>query len=188
MQEQEYQSLMLLPDTKNVQTCRAAAFDQLILTHFVESFGPLQSSFPGIKSSTWLDSLPSYLTTNTNSLARNSIRAASMISYSRLAYDETLQKEALRWYGTALGDLQSNISRFPRRVTDTAICSVVMLMHFETWASTFPKSWLQHVKGACRMLEVLGPQACQDGFIHMIFVHMRLQIVRNNEDFAVAIC
>lgn len=167
-----------LPNTAYFQHCRASAFDQLMLTHFIESFGPISASAPGVKVETWLDILPQFLDYAKPTPAADAIRAASMISYGSLSCDAPIQKEAFRWYQRALHDLRLRLVQQDRSVTDTTLCATVMLMHFETWASTSPRSWLHHIKGAYRMLECAGPESCQEGFLHLLFIHLRLQVVR----------
>ncbi|KAK2595208.1 hypothetical protein QQS21_007061 [Conoideocrella luteorostrata] len=163
----------LVPDLKS---CRASAFDQLFISHFIESFG----RFAGLRSplppnTTWLDELPHFMTSPGNTLAKTSIRSATMLSYGAWACDVSVQAEAYRWYAQALQMLRSVLSQAnPLRMKST-LCAAVMMIHFETWGFTAEGAWIKHVRGAEAILEGLGPDACADGFMHQVFTHLRFQ-------------
>ncbi|KOS22874.1 Uncharacterized protein ESCO_003349 [Escovopsis weberi] len=159
------------------QPSRGGAFDQLFVTHFIESFGVVKpASGLRVPTISWVDDLPSFFTSALPPAVKHSIRAASMISYGTLSRDANIQNQAHHWYMTALRDLQRFLSRDGVSVTEGMICAAVMLIHFETWAGTRPKAWLFHVKGAAKMIEAMGPASCREGFMHRLFSHMRLQV------------
>ncbi|RMJ07283.1 hypothetical protein CDV36_013107 [Fusarium kuroshium] len=160
------------------QPSRASAFDQLFVSHFVESFfGTMKPPpTPGPPSKIWLHELPVFLTSSGSSSAKPAIRAASMISYGTLAGDVSIKTAARRWYAEALHHLQCQITKGNVSVDDSIICAVVMLIHFETWAGTSRKAWLRHLKGAAMLLQVAGPERCSRGFMHQVFSHLRFQM------------
>lgn len=161
------------------QPSRASAFDQLFVSHFIESFfGPMKPpSTSGIPPKIWLHELPVFLASSEPSSAKPAIRAASMISYGILAGDSSIKMAARRWYAEALHHLQCLITKESFSVDESTICTVVMLIHFETWAGTSQKAWLRHLKGAAMLLQVGGPERCRDGFMHQVFSHLRFQMV-----------
>ncbi|RSL81501.1 hypothetical protein CEP51_005806 [Fusarium floridanum] len=160
------------------QPSRSSAFDQLFVSHFVESFfGTMKPPpTPGTPSKIWLHELPVFLTSSESSSAKTAIRAASMISYGTLAGDVSIKTAARRWYAEALHHLQCQITKGNVSVDDSIICAVVMLIHFETWAGTSQKAWLRHLKGAAMLLQVAGPERCSHGFMHQVFSHLRFQM------------
>ncbi|RSL99905.1 hypothetical protein CEP52_009435 [Fusarium oligoseptatum] len=160
------------------QPSRSSAFDQLFVSHFVESFfGTMKPPpTPGTPSKIWLHELPVFLTSSESSSAKTAIRATSMISYGTLAGDVSIKTAARRWYAEALHHLQCQITKGNVSVDDSIICAVVMLIHFETWAGTSQKAWLRHLKGAAMLLQVAGPERCSHGFMHQVFSHLRFQM------------
>ncbi|KAJ3548118.1 hypothetical protein NM208_g1152 [Fusarium decemcellulare] len=155
----------------------ASAFDQLFVSHFIESFfGPMKPPpAPGTPSKIWLHELPVLLTAPGPSLAKHAIRATSMFSYGSLVDDISIRVTASKWYAKALQDLQCLLSRGSIPFSESAVCAAVMLIHFETRAGTSQRAWLQHVKGAALLLEAGGPERCRSGFMHQIFGHLRFQ-------------
>lgn len=162
------------------QPCRADLFDQLFVSHFIESFG-FKESTADDPSSTWLDKLALFITSPSPPLVKNSIRAGSMFFYGSLVDDVSIRTEANKWYLKALQGLRSLLFQQTGVFTGDIICSAVMLAHFETSAGTSGEAWFQHVQGAARMLESGGPASCRDGFLHQLFRHLRLLTVSENE-------
>ncbi|KAJ2974830.1 hypothetical protein NQ176_g5850 [Zarea fungicola] len=165
------------PPVSAVDACRADAFDQLFVSHFIDSFGLRRNTATG---PTWLERLPALLSVSGGSvLSRASIRSASMLSYGTWAHDEAVRTESFRWYASALAQLSLSIAEGKLSNAGTVemrVCAAVMLIHFETWAGTSHNAWLHHVKGAASLLEAAGPEACRKGFMQSVFSHMRFQI------------
>lgn len=115
------------------QPSSGGAFDQLFVTHFIESFGVVKPA-RGLRvpSTSWVDDLPRLLASALPPAIKHSIRAASMISYGTLARDSSIQNDAHKWYTTALHDLRRLLSRDNAGITEGVICAAVMLIHFET--------------------------------------------------------
>ncbi|KAF4463118.1 hypothetical protein FALBO_10059 [Fusarium albosuccineum] len=170
-------SLVPQPRLPRPPPSSASAFDQLFVSHFIESFfGPMKPPpAPGTPSKIWLHELPVLLTAPGPSLAKHAIRATSMFSYGSLVDDTSIRVTASKWYAKALQDLQCLLSRGSIPFSESAVCAAVMLIHFETRAGTSQRAWLQHVKGAALLLEAGGPERCRSGFMHQIFGHLRFQ-------------
>ena len=165
------------PPVSAIDACCADAFDQLFVSHFIDSFGQPRITGTG---PTWLECLPTFFSANNgNVLAISSIRSASMLSYGTWAHDEVVRADSYRWYSSALTQLSRSIAE--GKLSDAAtvemtVCAAVMLIHFETWAGTSRNAWVHHVKGAASLLEAAGPDACRRGFMHSVFSHMRFQV------------
>ncbi|KAJ5390677.1 uncharacterized protein N7496_001745 [Penicillium cataractarum] len=158
------------------QPSRADLFDQLFVSHFIESFGFKESTADN-PSSTWLDKLAVFITLPSPTLVKSSIRAGSMFFYGSLVHDVSIRTEANKWYLKALHGLRCLLEQQAGVFTGDIICSVVMLAHFETTAGTSGEAWFQHVQGATQMLQSGGPASCRDGFLHQLFRHLRLLAV-----------
>ncbi|KAJ5620689.1 hypothetical protein N7510_004673 [Penicillium lagena] len=161
------------------QPGRADIFDQLFVSHFIESFG-FKTSVSDSPSPTWLDDLSVFIISPVPGVVKHSIRAGSMFFYGTLAQDVAIRTEACKWYMRALQGLQGVLSRNASPFTGDVICAAVMLTHFETLAGTSDRAWYQHVQGASMMLETGGPESCRDGFLHQLFRHLRLLTVSQN--------
>lgn len=166
----------LLPSS--YQPSRAEMFDQLFVSHFIESFA-FKEPCSGKQLPTWLDELAELIISPTHDVVKHSIRASSALFYGFLAQDIAIQTEASRWYLKALQGLQYHLSQqLPSPFSGDMICTAVMLTHFESLAGTAPGAWFQHVRGASIMIARGGPESCCQGFLHNIFRHLRLLTVR----------
>jgi hypothetical protein len=171
-----------------LQLPRAKAFEQLFISHFVESFGNTRDNPPF-----WLDKLPEFFFSSTSGPARESIRAATMLFYGILTSNIPIQTEANRFYARALrglrawlqdghgttsnGGYSTNVSA--ALISNSMIvCAPVMLCHFEMMASSSPDGWMNHIEAAAGMLERLGPENCRLGLEHEMFLTVRLFMVR----------
>lgn len=166
----------LLPSS--YQPSRAEMFDQLFVSHFIESFA-FKGPPSGKRVPTWLDDLAEMAVSHTHDVVKHSIRASSAFFYGFLVEDMAIQTEASRWYLKALQGLQHHLSQqLPSSFSGDMICTAVMLTHFESLAGTAPGAWFQHVRGASMMIARGGPESCCQGFLHNIFRHLRLLTVR----------
>ncbi|KAJ6022787.1 hypothetical protein N7499_008104 [Penicillium canescens] len=169
----EFNKLWRSSPLTGYQPSRANIFDRLFVSHFIESFGfkaPVSTRQPP----TWLDELVVFTVAPKMSLVQDSIRASSMFFYGTLSQDPSIQAEACKWYSRALRGLHGLLSQASSHFTGDVICAAVMLIHFEHLAGTSEDAWVQHVKGASKMLEAGGPESCRDGFLHQLFRHLRL--------------
>ncbi|KAJ5263429.1 hypothetical protein N7478_011034 [Penicillium angulare] len=150
----------------NYQPSRVEIFDQLFVSHFIDSFAFVKPN-PGKQSSTWLDELAELIVSPTHNVAKYSIRSSSMFFYGFMTQNVAMQTEASRWYLKALQGLQNHLLKEkPSSFSGDMICAAVMLTHFESLAGTAPGAWFQHVRGASMMIATGGPESCRQGFLH----------------------
>ena len=167
----------------NRQPSAAVVIEQLFVSHFVESFRGQSDPPP---SAFWLLKLPALLAApRTPVAAKQSIRATAMMFYGIITGEASVQYEAYRWYGTAMESLRSLIPRCTfskdsntKLSAEDVVCAPVMFFHFEMMARTSPEGWVQHVDAAATILERLGPENCQVGLAHQLFLNVRLFLVR----------
>lgn len=167
----------------NRQPSAAIVIEQLFVSHFVESFrGQRETPRPAF----WLLKLPALLATpRTPVAAKQSIRATAMMFYGITTGEVSVKYEAYRWYGAAMESLRSLIPRCTfsndsnaKLFAEDVVCAPVMFFHFEMMARTSPEGWVQHVDAAAMILERLGPENCQVGLAHQLFLNVRLFLVR----------
>jgi hypothetical protein len=109
-----------------------------------------------------------------------------MAFYGLLVGEVSIQTEARRTYARALETRRTDIRRDTMQkhqhagynsTSEEAICTTVMMCYFELIIKTTPTAWLQHLDAAAAMLETIGPEACQFGFLHQLFRTVRLAVV-----------
>lgn len=168
-------TLSMLPSTH--QPRRIEIFDQLFVSHFIESFA-FKAPTSGKQPATWLDELAELIVSSSHTAVKHSIRASSMFFYGSMTRDTAIQTEASRWYLRALQGLQHQLAHNASNTfSGDIICAAVMLTHFESLAGTASDAWFQHVRGASMMIAMGGPESCRQGFLHDIFRHLRLLTV-----------
>ncbi|KAF2801614.1 uncharacterized protein BDZ99DRAFT_528339 [Mytilinidion resinicola] len=161
-----------LPTT--YQPYRGVQFDQLYICHFLSAFAFNGSQKEGFH--VWSKELLPMR--HKNSTLIYATRAASMAFYGRICQDENTVIEACRWYSASLQSQRESLelARVGRDERDTsvaAICAAILLSTFESMVSTTPLGWLQHYEGAVKVIEILGPEACQSGLLHSLFRSVR---------------
>jgi hypothetical protein len=179
---QDISQYFKLPSSR--QPSRADIFEQLFVSHLIESFG---RSRDVSHSPFWFLKLPALLALpKTPGLVKQSFRATVMMFYGNLTGDIPIQSEACKWYGTSLGSLRSliqtnNVSEDgPSNLCIEVICALIMLFHFEMMASTSPDACMQHIDAAVIILGRLGPDNCRCGLAHQLFLNVRVLIVRES--------
>lgn len=155
---------------------RAELFEELFLSHYIESFGN-----PSGQPAFWFDRLPELLVSPIPSPVKHSIRAVSMVFYGILTGNISIQTNARGWYARAVRSLRSLLrNKVPEGIattvlpTDDLLCAPIMLAQFEVIASTSPVAWTQHIEAAVAMLANRGPKNCSIGLGHQMFLTVRL--------------
>lgn len=125
-----------------------------------------------------------YYTSSSKALTAG-IRAATMIAFGRMSKNIDMQREAMWWYTYTLRLQSIGVSQYmqppPAKSTIPTpddLCISMMLMYYELIYPTSPGSWVRHLYGAARLLELRGAENCQSGFPHVLFRALRLLVVR----------
>ncbi|KAL8715200.1 MAG: hypothetical protein Q9220_001158 [cf. Caloplaca sp. 1 TL-2023] len=169
---------MILPSW--YQPSKAEIFQQHYTAHFIGNFfNP--ASFRS-RQAAWAYHLPAILASTSTPAVQAATRAATMAFYGTVAEDIVVQTEACRWYVKGMAHQRNELEKTssPTRVRDLDIASVLaplMFSIFETIMMTSHTGWVQHMHAAIRVLEVLGPEACQEGFAHNLFKAVRVSAV-----------
>ena len=160
---------------------RAVPFEQLFLSHYIESFGS-----PRGQPAFWFDKLPELLASPVQPSVKHSIRAAGMVFYGIFTGNVSIQTEACNRYAMALHSLHSLLQNGvlmgdinTLKSADTVVCAPIMMCQFEIMASTSPDAWMQHVEAAAAMLVSRGPKGCSVGLAHQVFLTVRMFLVSN---------
>ncbi|KAL8949234.1 MAG: hypothetical protein Q9222_004642 [Ikaeria aurantiellina] len=162
------------------QPSKADIFQQHYTAHFIGNFfNP--ASFRS-RQAAWAYHLPAILASTSTPAVQASTRAATMAFYGTIAEDTVVKTEACRWCVKGMAHQRNELEKTssPTRARDLDIASVLaplMFSIFETIMMTSHTGWIQHMQAAIRVLEILGPEACQEGFAHSLFKAVRLSSV-----------
>jgi hypothetical protein len=156
------------------QPKRASAFQELYIGHFMSSVNPIVHL--------WVTELPNILSGPAEKEEIYAIRAATMALYGKLTGNRDVQVEASAWYLKGLEIQRTKLSVAAEKENykpciHGAIGAAVMFSYFENIICTMPMGWMQHCIAAAKMFEVVGPENCQTGLIHMFFRSMRINSV-----------
>lgn len=159
----------------------ASLFEQHVVAHFISFFDnspPAQSHL-----GSWFLLLPSMLSSRTRPSVRPTILAASLAIYGNLSNQPTIVTEAYKWYGSGLKRQRKRLlfqeAETMTRSTPTVedVSMALLLAYFEVVFHTSPEAYFQHHTGASKMLELIGPEACQTGVLHELFQTTRFHMV-----------
>ena len=105
-----------------------------------------------------------------------------MAFYGTKAGDDSVKTEACRWYVKGLGHQRNELQKAssPERgqqLDSTSVLAPLMFSIFETIMMTNKFGWVQHLHAACKFLELIGPEACQDGLGYSLLRSVRLAVV-----------
>ena len=162
------------------QPSKADLFQQHFTSHFISNFFNPESFLR--KHNMWAYHLPAILASTTSPAVEYATRAATMAFYGTKAEDDIVKTEACRWYVKGLGlqrnELQRASSPERRQQLDcTSVLAPLMFSIFETIMMTNKTGWVQHFHAACKFLELIGPEACQDGLGYSLLRSVRVGVV-----------
>ncbi|KAF2096619.1 hypothetical protein NA57DRAFT_58522 [Rhizodiscina lignyota] len=167
----------------SVQIDLAKSNQAQLLSLFIEDFSNLHVD-PS-QPTPWLLELPHQsCPPELEPLVRTAASSATLAFFGMITADNAIQEEARRCYGRGLSyqgrqllRLQSKAKHWneQRRLEyiRVLISAAMLLCSYELVLPSDTNSWFLHIAGAASLLNGLGPEACQEGFIHQIF-----QIVR----------
>ena len=174
---------MAIPDL--YQPAKGSMFQELYLDHFINTS---TSANKQRRHTDWVYQLSSFIQQPKSKSIIHAIRAATMALYGKKSGNESLQLEACRIYSKGLqsqieesrGDQsQMTHGRSPDLVfTEQDICAPILFSIFETAMSTAFDAWAQHLMAGCKILEMLGPEKCQQGMYHSLLRFVRAGAVR----------
>ena len=162
------------------QPSKADLFQQHFTSHFIGNFFNPDSFLR--KHNMWAYHLPAILASTTSPAVEYATRAATMAFYGTKAEDDSVKTEACRWYVKGLGLQRNELQKAssPERgqhLDSTSVLAPLMFSIFETIMMTNKFGWVQHLHAACKFLEVIGPEACQDGLGYSLLRSIRLTVV-----------
>lgn len=139
----------------------------------------------------WVNELPRFLVSHCFATIC-SVHAASMAIYGINRNDISIQGESCRWYARGLRAQQEYLDDLRRGAESgpsvESVASSVLFSYFEMITSASSSGWIQHYTGASALLEQMGPLACQDGIINVLFRTVRANMVRAIIIRCVAVC
>lgn len=163
------------------QPHRGAVYDELLFSHFFDTYG---KGVETMRTCSWLSYLPRLLKTTFKSRAmKYASRATCMAWYALLTGDLVIAHTARKVYALALNCQLTEVygsKNGKRRVypSEEAICTAIMMAYFEIVTSTTGRAWEQHFAAAASMIEMYGPERCNGRFINQLYRSVRLATVR----------
>lgn len=162
------------------QPSKADLFQQHFTSHFISNFFNPASFLR--KHNMWAYHLPAILASTTSPAVEHATRAATMAFYGTKAGDDSVKTEACRWYVKGLGLQRNELQKASspgrgQQLDSTSVLAPLMFSIFETIMMTSKFGWVQHLHAACKFLEVIGPEACQDGLGYSLLRSVRLGVV-----------
>lgn len=162
------------------QPSKADIFQMHFTAHFIGNFFNPSSYLT--KLNLWVYHIPAITSSSPSPAVQASIRAATMAFYGAKTGDVSLQIEASKWYGKGLSQQRIELDEISNDPTNqelriTGLLAPLMFAMFETVMVTNSNGWSQHLHAASRMLELLGPEACQDGVANSLFRSIRISMV-----------
>jgi hypothetical protein len=109
------------------------------------------------------------------------VLAVALGYHSKLVKSKAIMVEAYKWYGFAIKKQRNQLERFlpeTKQPSLESICLPIMLTIFEIMCGTNLTGYSQHVIGAAKVLETLGPETCRAKELQLIFRTVRTQMVR----------
>ena len=162
------------------QPSKADLFRQHFTSHFISNFFNPASFLR--KHNMWAYHLPAILASTPSPAVEYATRAATMAFYGTKAEDNSVKTEACRWYVKGLSLQRDEIQQASspgrgKQLDSTSILAPLMFAIFETIMMTNKFGWVQHLHAACKFLELIGPEACQDGLGYSLLRSVRLAVV-----------
>jgi len=124
----------------------------------------------------WLPTFPSIFSENTT--LGKAILAISLAYHGNLHNDKEATMEGYKWYGYALENQRRELE-LSSQTSPTAeeICVPIMLSMFEFTSSRSPEAYCQHVLAAGRLMEMKGPESCQENIFRQLLNTVKTQMV-----------
>ncbi|KAF8848301.1 hypothetical protein BDZ45DRAFT_733024 [Acephala macrosclerotiorum] len=163
------------------QPSRGDIFQDLYIANFI--------SLQDASLHPWIIEIPKLASSSTGHFELYGIRAATMALYAKLSRDPDLEVEAAKWYSKGLDAQRKELplARDPESYYAgilRAVGAALMFSYFESIICTLPMGWMQHYAAAIKMFEIVGPENCQTGLMHMFFCSIRVSafIISLTED------
>lgn len=167
----------------SIQSSPVTSLQAQMLSFFIEDFGCLKMAPHHLRP--WALDLPFQV--HPPELEKHFHHAASgaaMAFYGMITVDRAMKEEARRIYASSLDSHRKLLLRFPKAVSKMSeagrtqylrslIAITLLLSSFELLLPASLNSWFSHCEGAAYLLKEVGPQACEDGFMHQVFQVIR---------------
>ena len=162
------------------QPSKTDLFQQHFTAHFIGNF--FNPAAYLTNQNIWAFHLPAVQTSTISPAVKCAIKCATMAFYGTRADNTAMKTEACRWYikGVQYQRLElegTSIHGGARNLDVTSVLAPLMFSIFETIMVTSPSGWVQHTHAAIHFLEMIGPQAFQEGLPHSLLRSVRLSAV-----------
>ena len=106
--------------------------------------------------------------------------ASSLAFHGKVSQNTSLMTESYKWYGVGLRAHQKQLqilSNHKKKPSIEEICMAIMLSFFEIISSTTHTAYFQHIMGAMKLLEMVGPEGCREATIGRLYQVVKAQMV-----------
>lgn len=168
------------------QPSNATMIEDILLSRLLLEAQPLE--MPG-RPKSWMMEVPRVLSQAQLPAFRYAVRAAAMAYHTKCNPHPGAEGIARQWYVASLSCHRAFLYATSEQKMDDLkhgrlipgieeVLIPIFLCLFEVLSTSSPAAILQHRAACCRVLEIMGPENCQEGVSHQIFKSMRLSDVR----------
>lgn len=123
-------------------------------------------------------------------LFRYTTSSSTLAFFGMITMDQAVQEEARRSYGLGLAYLRRELLQAQHKAKSwdedkrfdylRVLCSASMLLcGYELLQPSDTNTWFSHCMGSASLMEAIGSEACQEGFMHQVFHIVRFGVVSN---------
>lgn len=164
------------------QPSNAAMIEEILVSRLISETRPLE--MPGQPKS-WIVEVPRILSQAQLPALRYAVRAAAMAYHTKRNPHPGAEGIARQWYVASLSCHRAFLCATSEQKLDDLkygrlipgveeLLIPIFLCLFEMFSTSTPAAVLQHRAACCRVLEIMGPENCQEGVSHQVFKSMRL--------------
>jgi hypothetical protein len=153
---------------------------ELLFGHFINFFC---GKDVGLLRDSWMYQL-AHLMPESLLTVRLSSQAAALGYYAARSNDTRALSSACKIYGKALKTHRASLETLQNKVNNKTSLTVdvvratLMLSFCEALHSSGPTAYAEHIIGATKVLEMVGPDKCNAGSLNQLFFSLRPQTVR----------
>ncbi|KAI9708392.1 MAG: hypothetical protein M1820_004096 [Bogoriella megaspora] len=110
-------------------------------------------------------------------LLRNAVLSLAITFFGHQHGEESIRQKGFQLYGYTLVDLNQALSHSQHAKRDDVLIAVVTLGLLECFVPTGKASWLMHIQGLERLLELRGPEAHRNPYSRQLLQGIRRMLI-----------
>jgi hypothetical protein len=152
----------------------APLYDIQLVSNLVYYYSQSARDIRGKKS--WLLQLPAMAQSTEQPRMRAPLLAPSLILLASQSQQQSVFKEALKWYDRGLGYVRKRLKSagtIPDDEMHLLVPAALLMSFFEAISSTLDSGYEHHLLGAITLLEARGPETFANPEFHDLFLAVR---------------